>query len=82
MAKSVKSHANQSISFPPKLLAESKARAKSLGLSFSAFVRKCLERDLADRPEAILKEQGDAAQIAAAPPPPPQGVARPRKARK
>ncbi len=58
MAKSGRSHVNQSVSFPPKLLADSKVRAKTLGLSFSAFVQKCLERDLQDRPDILYREMG------------------------
>jgi hypothetical protein len=77
-----RSYVNQSISFPPKLLAESKTRAKNLGLSFSAFVQKCLERDLSDRPDIIYKESGGASQAAAEPPQAAQEPSRSRKARK
>jgi hypothetical protein len=82
MPNSGRSYVNQSISFPPKLLAESKLRAKNLGMSFSAFVQKCLERDLADRPDIIFKESGGAAQMAAEPPQSLPETARPRKPRK
>jgi hypothetical protein len=79
MPKSGRSYINQSISFPPKLLADAKARAKNLGLSFSAFVQKCLERDLSDRPDIIFRESGGEAQMAAEPP---QSAQEPAKARK
>jgi hypothetical protein len=77
-----RSYVNQSISFPPKLLAESKMRARNLGMSFSAFVQKCLERDLSDRPDIIFKESGGTAPMAAEPPQSPPETARPRKPRK
>jgi hypothetical protein len=81
MPKSGRSYVNQSISFPPRLLADGKVRAKNLGLSFSAFVQKCLERDLSDRPDIIFKESGGAAQMAAEPAQAPQVASRPRKPR-
>ncbi|HEY1848443.1 MAG TPA: hypothetical protein VGG37_04520 [Opitutaceae bacterium] len=68
MPKRGRSYVNQSISFPPKLLADAKLRAKSLGLSFSAFVQKCLERDLAERPDVIYREAGGQEAMAAEPP--------------
>jgi hypothetical protein len=77
-----RSYVNQSISFPPKLLAESKVRAKNLGLSFSAFVQKCLERDLSDRPDIIFKESGGAEPMAAEPPQAVPEASRPKKHRK
>jgi hypothetical protein len=76
MPKKGRSFVNQSISFPPKLLADAKARAKNLGLSLSAFVQKCMERDLADRPDIVCKESGGA-QIAV-----PQVAPKPRRPRK
>ncbi|HEY1793899.1 MAG TPA: hypothetical protein VGG34_13360 [Opitutaceae bacterium] len=72
MPKRGRSYVNQSISFPPRLLAEAKDRARKLGLSFSAFVQKCLERDLAERPDVIFREAGGEAAMAAEPPQPPQ----------
>jgi hypothetical protein len=77
-----RSYVNQSISFPPKLLAESKVRAKNLGLSFSAFVQKCLERDLSDRPDIIFRESGNESGMAAEPPQAPTEPSKPKKARK
>jgi hypothetical protein len=81
MAKKGRSYVNQSVSFPPKLLADAKARARNLGLSFSAFVQKCLERDLADRPDIVFRESG-AAQMAAEPPQAAHEASRPRHPRK
>lgn len=68
MPKRGRSYVNQSISFPPKLLADAKLRATNLGLSFSAFVQKCLERDLAERPDVIYRESGGESALAAEPP--------------
>jgi hypothetical protein len=68
MPKRGRSYVNQSISFPPKLLADAKLRARNLGLSFSAFVQKCLERDLAERPDVIYRESGGDPAMAAEPP--------------
>jgi hypothetical protein len=82
MAKSGRSYVNQSISFPPKLLADAKARARNLGLSFSAFVQKCLERDLCDRPDIIFRESGGDAAMAAEPPQPAQEPSKARKPRR
>lgn len=82
MPKPGRLYTNQSISFPPKLLADSKVRAKNLGLSFSAFVQKCLERDLSDRPDIIFKESGGSVPMAAEPPQSAQETAKPRKPRK
>ena len=48
----------QSISFPPQLLASIKERASNLGLSLSAYVQKCLERDLETRSAIIFDEKG------------------------
>jgi hypothetical protein len=81
MPKRGRSYVNQSVSFPPKLLADAKARARNLGLSFSAYVQKCLERDLADRPDIIFREPGGA-QMAPEPPQAAQEAPRPRHPRK
>jgi len=56
--KSGRTHVNQGISFPPTLLADAKERAKKLGLAFSQYVQKCVERDLTTR-EAIVFEEKD-----------------------
>jgi len=81
MPKRGRSYVNQSVSFPPRLLADAKARARNLGLSFSAFVQKCLERDLLDRPDIIFRESGGA-QMVAEPPQAAQEAPRPRHPRK
>jgi len=81
MPKRGRSYVNQSVSFPPRLLADAKVRARNLGLSFSAFVQKCLERDLLDRPDIIFRESGGA-QMAAEPPQAAQEAPRPRHPRK
>lgn len=56
MPKIGRTYINQSISFPPELLASAKQRAENLGLSFSAYVQKCLERDLAERGAIVYSE--------------------------
>lgn len=56
MPKSGRTYINQSISFPPALLATAKQRAENLGLSFSAYVQKCLERDLSERGTIVYAE--------------------------
>jgi hypothetical protein len=66
MPKKGRVYLNQSVSFPPQLLAAAKKRAKNLGLSFSTYVQKCLERDLAERPAIIFAERGDDAHLAVA----------------
>jgi hypothetical protein len=81
MPKRGRSFVNQSVSFPPRLLAESKARARNLGLSFSAYVQKCLERDLQDRPDIVYREMGGS-QVAAEPPQAEQEAPKARHPRK
>ncbi len=66
MPKKGRVYLNQSVSFPPALLAAAKKRAKNLGLSFSTYVQKCLERDLAERPAIIFAEPGDDSHLAVA----------------
>jgi hypothetical protein len=58
-------YVNQSVSFPPDLLAAARKRARNLGLAFSAYVQKCLEKDLAERGAIIFTEFDEGAQIAA-----------------
>ena len=82
MPKSGRSYVNQSVSFPPRLLADAKARARNLGLSFSAYVQKCLERDLLERPDIVFREPAGGAQMAAEPPQAPQEAPRPRHPRR
>ena len=52
----------QSISFHPSLLARAKERAERLGLPFSTYVQKCLERDLVSR-DPIVFEERDATEL-------------------
>lgn len=59
MAKAGRTHVNQSVSFPPALLADAKERAKKLRLPFSSYVQKCLERDLETREAIVFKEETD-----------------------
>ena len=75
-------YVNQSVSFPPDLLAAARRRASNLGLPFSAYVQKCLERDLAERGAIVFTEHGVAAQMAAEPPQPRLEPAKPRTRRK
>jgi hypothetical protein len=56
----------QSVSFPPALLAAARKRAFNLGLNFSAYVQKCIERDLAERGAIIYKEYEESAHLAIA----------------
>jgi hypothetical protein len=56
MAKTGRVYVNQSVSFPPALLEAAKKRARSLGLGFSTYVRKCLEQDLRDRKALVFEE--------------------------
>jgi hypothetical protein len=77
MAKKGRIYVNQSVSFPPQLLAAAKRRAKNLGLSFSTYVQKCLERDLAERPPIIFAERADEGHLAVAEEPPRKGGRRP-----
>ena len=58
MPKTGRVYVNQSVSFPPELLTAAEKRARSLGLGFSTYVRKCLERDLIDR-KALVFEEAD-----------------------
>lgn len=61
MAKSGRTYTNQSISFPPAMLAAAKKRAGNLRLSFSAYVQKCIERDLLDRHPIVFQEHPEPA---------------------
>lgn len=56
MPKTGRIYVNQSVSFPPDLLAAAKKRARNMGLPFSAYVQKCLERDLAERRAIVFQE--------------------------
>jgi hypothetical protein len=76
MPKTGRIYVNQSISFPPGMLQAAKKRAGNLGLPFSAYIQKCVERDLAERGALVFRESGDAAELAVAdePAPAPKGA--------
>ena len=57
MQKPGRVYVTQSISFPPELLAEARCRADNLDLAFSAYVQKCIERDLAERGAIVYEER-------------------------
>lgn len=73
---------NQSVSFPPDLLAAARRRARNLGLPFSAYVQKCVERDLAERGSIVFTEPAGADPMAAEAPQPAHEHARARSPRK
>jgi len=66
MPKTGRVYVNQSVSFPPGLLQAAKKRAGNLGLPFSTYVQKCLERDLAERGAIVFQESREAADLAVA----------------
>jgi hypothetical protein len=47
----------QSISFHPELLGRAKQRAGRLGLPFSTYVQKCIEKDLLARDPIVFNER-------------------------
>jgi hypothetical protein len=57
MARPGRIYVNQSVSFPPELLAAAKERANNLGLAFSTYVQKCLEKDLGERSAIVFEEK-------------------------
>lgn len=57
MSKTGRVYVTQSISFPPGLLTDAKQRARNLGLSFSSYVQKCLEKDISLREALVLEER-------------------------
>ncbi len=57
MEKPGRTFISQSISFPPELLGEAKERSTKLGLPFSAYIQKCVERDLAERGAIVFAEK-------------------------
>lgn len=69
MSKNGRIFVSQSVSFPPELLAAAKKRARSLGLGFSTYVRKCLERDLIERKALIFEEMPEVERMVADDPP-------------
>lgn len=68
MPKSGRVYVSQSVSFPPDLLAAAKRRAENLGLAFSTYVQKCIERDLAERGAIIFQEHRGERLVAEDPP--------------
>jgi hypothetical protein len=65
MPKRGRVYTNQSVSFPPGLLARAKERARRLGLAFSAYVQKCVERDLEEGGNIVFAEREEPARTAA-----------------
>ena len=55
---------SQSISFPPELLARAKDRSERLGLPFSTYVQKCIERDLIARDPIVFAERDPSSDLA------------------
>jgi hypothetical protein len=47
------------------MLTAAKKRARNLGLSFSTYVQKCLERDLIERKAIIFQETEESTRYAA-----------------
>ncbi len=76
MPKTGRVYLNQSVSFPPELLAAAKKRARNLGLPFSTYVQKCLERDLAERPAVVFEESAEPTRIVAEEPSAPKRIKR------
>jgi hypothetical protein len=73
---------NQSVSFPPDLLANARRRALNLGMPFSAYVQKCIERDLAERGAIVFTESESTSPMAAEPPQAAHPAGRTRKPRR
>ena len=82
MAKRGRFYVNQSISFPPALLAAARKRSANLGLSFSAYVQKCLERDLQERGPIVFREVEGVPQMAAEAPQSGSDAPKPKRARR
>jgi hypothetical protein len=82
MPKRGRTYVNQSVSFPPELLAAARRRARNLGLAFSAYIQKCLQRDLTERGSIVFSESEGAVQMAAESPQPAHEHTRPRSPRK
>jgi hypothetical protein len=80
MPKTGRVYVNQSVSFPPGLLQAAKKRASNLGLTFSTYVQKCLERDLAERGAIVFTETSELADLAVADDA--AGAAKPPKAKR
>ena len=82
MSKTGRVYLNQSVSFPPDMLAEAKKRARNLGLSFSTYVQKCLERDLIERKAIVFQETEESSRFAAEEGPSGRAAPRPGRPRK
>jgi hypothetical protein len=67
MPKRGRIYVNRSLSFPPQLLAAARERAAKLGLAFSAYVRKCVELDLAKGGPLVFDETSEPRRKAAEP---------------
>jgi hypothetical protein len=81
MPKRGRLYVNQSVSFPPDLLAAARKRARNLGLAFSAYVQKCLEKDLAERGAIVFTEAEGKFPMAAEAPQPVPEAPRPKRPR-
>lgn len=57
--KSGRSYINVSISFPPETLALARERAEKLGLPFSTYIQKCVQRDLEERGTIVFAERDE-----------------------
>ena len=68
----------QSISFHPDLLKRAKQRAERLGLPFSTYVQKCIERDLLARDPIVFEERDPATHLMVAEDKAPTGKGRGR----
>jgi hypothetical protein len=79
MPKRGRFYVNQSVSFPPALLAAARKRAGNLGLSFSAYVQKCLERDLEERGAIVFREVEGTSPMAAEDPQSKSEAPRPKR---
>jgi hypothetical protein len=82
MPKRGRLYVNQSVSFPPDLLAAARKRARNLGLAFSAYVQKCLEKDLAERGAIVFTEADGKTPMAAEGPQSIPEAPRPKRPRK
>ncbi len=69
---------SQSISFPPELLARAKDRSERLGLPFSTYVQKCIERDLIARDPIVFSERDSSSGLMVAEDPATAAAARPK----
>ena len=66
MPKAGRIYKPKSVSFPPHLLDEALARARNLGLPFSRYIQKCIERDLQERGSLVFQEKNPDLALSAA----------------